>query len=268
MPQNDELSKFLGYTDSRDIKSQRDTYSAEVVDNSTDAYKRLQQGDKSAASVVLKELQPTIDKAIQNYASGDSAYKTQAYILALDAAKTYDPERGASLSTHVTNNLKRLQRLSAQRGNLTKVSENASIERQQIQRATREWIADKGTDPTVEDLASVTGLSRKRIDAVMNNKAVVPDSLIATPEGENLVQSPDSQKAIDLYTHAIYDELDNTDKKIYEWITGYGKGEKLPSKEIARRLNISPAAVSQRLNRISQKFAEGRAVVEASVYGV
>ena len=259
------LSDFLGY-ENPSVKKSKETYTAELLTGDA-LYKRVQSGDKSAKSEVLAELEPTIDKAISSYAGGDKAYKTQARILALEAVNSYDPDKGAALSTHVFNNLKRLQRISAQRGNLTKVSENTALERIQIQRAMREWQADKGTDPTTEDLASVTGLSRRRIDAVMNNKPVVPDSLIQTPEGENLVASNDNQRALDLYNSAIYDELDATDKKIYEWCTGYGKGEKLPNTEIAKRLKISPAAVSQRLSKISRQFAEGRMLVEESLYG-
>ncbi len=261
---DDNLADLLGYTDPQIKNSTK--YTVELL-TSEPAVLRLQKGDKQASAEVLKELDPTIAKAISAYAGGDQSYKTQARILALEAAKTYDPAKGASLSTHVYGNLRRLQRVAAQRGNLTKISENSALERSQIQRAIREWQADNGIEPTTEEIATVTGLSRRRIDAVMNNKPVVPDSLIQTPEGESLVASPDQQKALDLYNHAIYDELDSTDKRIYEWCTGYGKGVKLPNTEIARRLNISPAAVSQRLAKISKKFVEGRQIVEASIYG-
>ena len=261
---NSELTEMLGYSPSS--KKDQQKYTAELLTGES-AYIRAQRGDKAAKAELLKELEPTITKAVSAYAGGDPAYKTQARILALEAVNSYDPSKGAALSTHVYGNLRRLQRISAQRGNLTKIPENVSLERLQIQRAMREWVADTGEDPTTEQLATVTGLSRKRIDAVMNNKPVVPDSLIQTPEGESLVASNDSQKALDMYNHAIYDEFDATDKKIYEWCTGYGKGEKLPNTEIARRLKISPAAVSQRLSKISQKFAEGRQLVSESLYG-
>lgn len=261
---DENLTSLLGYTGT--TEQQRTKYTAELL-TAEPAITRFQKGDKQASAEVLKELEPTITKAVSAYAGGDPAYRTQARILALEAAKSYDPTKGASLSTHVYGNLRRLQRLSAQRGNLTRISENSSLERLQIQRAMREWQADHGEEPTTEELSTVTGLSRKRIDAVMNNKPVVPDSLIQTPEGESLVASPNHQRALDLYNHAIYDELDATDKRIYEWCTGYGKGTKLPNTEIAKRLNISTAAVSQRLNKISKKFIEGRQIVEASVYG-
>ena len=263
-PSNKDLTSLLGYNDT--TKQQRTQYVAELV-SAQPAYLRLKDGDKAAAADVLKELEPTIDKAVSAFAGGDQAYKTQARLLALDAAKSYDPDKGASLATYVYSNLQRLQRLSAQRGNLTRIPENAALERLQIQRAIREWSADNGIEPTTEELSTVTGLSRKRIDAVMNNKPVVADSMVVTPEGENLVPSDDRQRALDLYNHAIYDELDATDKRIYEWCTGYGKGVKLPNTEIAKRLNISPAAVSQRLNKISRQFVEGRRIVEQSVYG-
>ena len=259
-----DLETMLGVTPS--TSQQRDTYTAELLTGDP-AYKRLQRGDKAARTDVLRELEPTITRAVSAFAGGDQSYKTQARLLALDAVSSYDPSKGASLDTHVYGNLRRLQRLSAQRGNLTKVSENAALERLQIQRAIREWTADNGTDPTTEDISVATGLSRKRIDAVMNNKPVLSESMLQTPEGESLVGAPDTDRALDLYNHAIYDELDAKDRKIYEWCTGYGKGEKLPNTEIAKRLNMTPAAVSQRLNKISQKFIEGRRIVEASVYG-
>ena len=261
---NTDLINMLGYVPSS--KKDQQKYTAELL-TAEPTYKRLQGGDNTAKSAILRELEPTITKAISAYAGGDPSYKTQARLLALEAVNSYDPSKGASLSTYVYSNLRRLQRLSAQRGNLTRVSENASLERLQIQRAMREWVADHGDDPTTEDLSNITGLSRKRIDSIMNNKPVVPDSMIQTAEGESLVVADDSQRALDLYNHAIYDEFDAVDKKIYEWCTGYGKGERLPNTEIARRLKISPAAVSQRLSKISQKFAEGRKVVEASIYG-
>lgn len=260
-----DVEELLGYTKTPEDKSVS-TFVATPNNSAKASWKRLQEGDKSAASDFLREVDPTITKGVSSFAGGDQAYKTQARLLALEAAKSYDPDRGTDITTHVYNNLKRLQRTSAQRGNLTHVPEKAAMERQQIQRAMREWEADHGNEPTTEDIASVTGLSRKRIDAVMNMRPVAVESMVVTPEGENLVASQD-QRALDLYNHAIYDELDDIDKKIYEWSTGYGKGVKLSNKEMAQRLNITPAAVSQRAAKISAKFVEGRELIRRSVYG-
>lgn len=236
-----------------------------VPESSEPAWKRLQQGDRDATSAFIKEVTPTIDKCVASFAGNDPSYKTQARLLAIDAAKTYDPAKGGSIDTHVYNHLKRLQRISAQRTNLPKISENMSLDKLQVARAIREYQADHGSDPSTEDLANILGMSRKRIDAIMNNKAVVSEGVFTTEHGDSTVASK-STHALDLYNNAIYDELDNTDKKIYEWATGYGKGERLSNAEIAKRLNISPAAVSQRYAKISNKFAQDRDMIRRMFY--
>lgn len=228
------------------------------------AWERYQNGDESASAELLTELDDTINKAVSAYAGGDPQMRTQARILALEAVKTYDPSKGTQLSTYVYGQLQKLRRESAQRANLTHVSENVAIERNQIQRQIREYVAEHGEDPTTEQLADLTGLSVKRIDAVMNHKPVVPDSMATSPEGDSLAQS-ETNRALDLYDKLIYDELDDIDKRIYEWTTGYGKGEILSQVEIARRLGISPAAVSKRYKNIVAKFGAEREIIRQGI---
>ena len=228
------------------------------------AWKRIQEGDYTASSDFLKDMETTINNSVTNYAGNDQAYKTQARILALDAAKSFDPSRGADIKTHVFNNLKRLQRISAQRGNLTKVPEGAALQRLVIQRAMREYEADNGDSPTTEQLADIVGMPSKRIDAIMNYKPVVSDSAASNEEGDSMAADKVTA-ALNLYDKYIYNELDTTDKKIYEWTTGYGKGIKLSGIEIAKKLNITPAAVSKRYNNIAQKFAKDRALIQRSI---
>lgn len=227
------------------------------------SWQRIQEGDLGASSVFLQDMEKTIEKSVNNFAGNDPAYKTQARILAIDAAKTFDPTKGADIKTHVFNSLKRLQRLSAQRGNLTKVPEGVALQRLTIQRAIREYEADHGDTPTTEQIADIVGMPIKRIDAVMNYKPVVADSIAVNPEGDSMAMSK-ADSAIDIYDRYIYNELDAIDKKIYEWSTGFGKGEKLSGIEIARRLKITPAAVSKRYAGIAQKFATDRAMIKRS----
>lgn len=239
-------------------------FTVPAADTSIPTWKRLQQGDSAATSDYLTELQPTIVKAVNIYAQGDKAYSTQARIMALAAAKTYDPSKGTSISTHVMNQLRPLQRLAAQRGNLTKLSENVAQQRSAVSRAIRELTAELGDEPTTAQIADYTGFSTKRIDALMNYRPVVADSAAVNPNGDSFVaHEPD--RALTLYDTVIYNELDDTDKTIYEWSTGYGKGERLSGTEIARKLKISPAAVSKRYAKIASKFAQDRELIRRTL---
>ena len=249
-----DINELTGYT------SAEESFSIlEDIGNSVN-YDRVRRGEPSAVSAYLKELQPTMEKAVKSFAGGDTAYMTKARMIALEAVESFDESKGADIKTHVFNHLKRLQRVSAQRGNLTRMPENASLQLNVIKRAIREYEADNGIEPTTEQLADITGFSRKRIDALTNMKPVVNDSLAVSPEGDSM-GAYNREASIDIYNNMIYDELDDIDKRIYEWSTGYGKGIKLSNKEIAAKLNITPAAVSKRTAGIAAKFAEGRELV-------
>lgn len=262
MTSTEDISSYLTMGNAKKSTTE---YVSAIASSKDPAWRRVQNGDKSATADFLKSVEPVIDKGISAFASGDRSYKTKARMIALDAVASYDPDRGGSIDTHVYNHLKRLQRESARRGNLTHVPENVAIDRANISRAIREYEADHGTSPTTEDLANMLGMSRNRIDAVMNRKPVVPDSLLINEHGDSWATRDTTQHALDLYNKAIYDELDDIDKKIYEWSTGYGKGERLSSKEMAARLKISPAAVSQRYAKISNKFAQDRDMILRSL---
>lgn len=228
------------------------------------SWQRYQMGDKTAASPFLSEMDNTLNQAINQYAGGDQAFKTQARILALQAAESYDPNAGASINTHVYNNLRRLQRISAQRGNLTHVPEVAATQRAAVARARRDYEIDHGEEPTVEELATMTGISRKRINDLANYQPIAPDSLTVSPEGDSLVASRE-QHALDLYDTYTYDSLDRTDKKIYEWSTGYGGAPKLSQAEMASRLGISPVAVHKRAKNIAVKYNTNREIVRRAI---
>jgi DNA-directed RNA polymerase specialized sigma subunit len=228
------------------------------------AWQRYQMGDKKAASQFLMDVDKTISQAINSYASGDLAYKTQARILALQAVESFDPNKGANINTHVFNALKRLQRIAAQRGNLTHVPEVAATQRAAVMRARKDYEIDNGVEPTVEELATMTGISRKRINDLANYMPVAPDSLTVSPEGDSLVASRE-QHALDLYDAYTYDELDRIDKKIYEWSTGYGGAKKISQVEMANKLGITPAAVNKRYKNISLKYNRDREIVRRAI---
>ena len=256
MQANQETDRFKGVEEilSRDLPKNTDV----------PYWKRYQEGDRSVVLPFLTEMDKTMNQAINQYAGGDMSYKTQARLLALQAAQSYDPTAGANIRTHVYNNLKKLQRISAQRGNLTRIPEQASSQRNAVMKARRDYEIDHGEEPTVEELASMTGISRKRIDDLARYKPITPDSLAVSPEGDSLAPSRE-QHAVDLYDAYTYDGLDRIDKKIYEWSTGYGGSPVISQQEMAKKLNITPAAVSKRAKNIAVKFNTDRDIVRRAV---
>jgi hypothetical protein len=67
------------------------------------------------------------------------------------------------------------------------------------------------------------------------------------------VEGPDRSM---LRAQFLYHDLDPHDQVILEYGLGLNGSPKLPAAQIARRLRISPGAVSQRASRIQQQLDE------------
>ena len=59
---------------------------------------------------VLKKLQPTINTGLKTYGGNDPSLESRATLLAAKAVKTYKPDKGTQLRTHVMTQLQPLIR--------------------------------------------------------------------------------------------------------------------------------------------------------------
>lgn len=247
----------------------RNTQTAELKNEGTyvvplDVITRYQQGDISETSNIIKSLTPTINSAIKSFAQGNTEYNTKAKVLALEAVKTYDPSK-SKLETHVYNNLKRLQRISADRGNIIHIPEQTALEKRQLDKLIRDYSIDNGVEPSYQWLSDQTGMPIKKISRLMNVKGQTSTSMATGESGDSLEAVP--RTAIQLYEDTLYQELDEKDKKIYEWLTGYNGSPILDRATVASRLKMSTPALSQRIAKIDQFFAKNGKRIEEVIYG-
>lgn len=212
-------------------------------------------------SEVLRRMQPTITAAINSYAPGSGdRWAVKSAKLTLDALRTYDPTYGTEPSTYVFNNLKRLNRLAGQSSNIVNQSESRALERKLLQEAAARFEDDKGREPSIAELADITGLSTKKIDMLLDdNMTVVPESATLTDTMHDTVTSHDVDDN-DCFEY-VYASVGPIDQKIMEWTSGKHGKPALSNNEIAARLRISPAAVSQRRNKILQLMSDVRGLI-------
>ena len=101
----------------------------------------------------------------------------------------------------------------------------------------------------------------KRIDSVLGNQTkVVSES--STLMQDSLKDTRGSSGLTDTdYLEYVYASSGPIEQKIIEWSSGLHGKQRLSNNEIARRLGISPAAVSQRRNKIDRLMSEVREVL-------
>ncbi len=218
-------------------------------------------------SALLTKADPIINKAVSSYAGGNAFMRPHARKLAITAFKNYDPTKGTKLSSHIMTQMQPLQRAVREQTQLIKVPERVSIELYHVRQAKQQLQDHLGRAPSDREVADHTGLSHKRLLHLEKyGRSDVSESSLTAPseDGEMETFYPGVNKADPqkVWMEYVHHDLGPVDQQILEWRTGlYGK-EQLSNQEIARRLKISPSAVTQRAAKIKNMVAQGVQMVE------
>lgn len=209
---------------------------------------------------MLKAVQPVIDSAVKSYGGGSQSplLASRARRIVLDSLPTYDSTKGP-LKVHLDNQLRGLRRVSAQQNQIINIPEQVQLDQHHVYEAEnrlRDW---HGRDPTDEELSDETGLSGKRLAYIRKAGGGMPEGALesVSAEGEDGISPAVVASDDDAWNSFVYGSLPAQDRLVMEWSLGLNGKRKLPSVEIARKLGVTPAAVSQRKARI-QKMLDQR----------
>lgn len=218
-----------------------------------DFWKKAPTQDNAAR--LVEAASPVLDRAMTTYAGqGNPILKARAKSLAMKAFKTYDPRKGTKLRTHLMIQLQPLRRAAVHSTQLLHAPERMVYDRQAIDQATKDFSRTYQREPSDAELADKTGLSAQRIRRV--RQRMLP---VATTGqfGEEVDVPVSAIKPSDIWLEYVYHELQPADKNILDWRLGRHGRERLSNNDIAKRLGLSPAAVSQRTARIIARLQEG-----------
>lgn len=211
-----------------------------------------------ANTALLKTIQPVIDTAVMSYAGNNAnpTLRSRAKIMALKALETYDPSRG-NVRTHLLSQMQSLRRAAAQSQNIIAVPEQVGLDYGALTDAEAELQDELSRDPTDEELADRTGLSIRRIQKIRAfHQPISEGTTQQVPEdgqpGDVASSIPGVTTAEDAWFNFVYDDLTPTDKLVADMLLGRHGRRRASTQEIARRLNITPGAVSQRAAKIQQ----------------
>lgn len=214
--------------------------------------------DAQATQRFMQAANPVINSAITSYAPNSSpAVRSQAKILVRRAANSYDPKKGVKFSTYLHTQLQPLRR-EALSYNTVYMPERVRMDLSALNAKNNEFVDANGYEPSDTDLADYTGLSTKRINHLRkyDRQQVSEQSLQAA--GDDDPRHMPNVETISLWEDYVYDGLGDIDKRIYDLKTGkHGTQRGLSVNEIAKKLKLSPSAVSQRTKRVADLLAEG-----------
>lgn len=208
---------------------------------------------KENLSMVVGALRPTINYALMSVNSkNDPVLNAEARVLAADAVKSFDPQYGVGIKTHVTNSLKKLSRVARKHRSPVNLPERHQIDSYTLDKARKEFEENIGRDPTMIELADKTGLPIKRIQKLNARQFnIIADDTLDGDEGFS--ESADyTTDALDY----VYHDSDYLDQKILEYKMGYNGTDTLDALQIAEKLKVHPSQVSRRSAKLLIKVNE------------
>lgn len=180
-----------------------------------------------------------------------SVVLAEAYKLARKAARSYNPSSGFKFSTHLTNQLKKLSRISTQFGATIRLPENKQFKLQRLNHVELVLKEELDREPSVSELADATGMSIKEINYLKQHRTsdVNISNMAYTPTFIN--------NGNDEWMHFVYHDLEPIDKVIFEYKVGFAGKPQLTNEQIAGKLKLSASTVNNRSKMIAEKIAEG-----------
>ena len=206
---------------------------------------------------IVAALDPVLHSEVQRFQGPKPLLHSKARALAVKAVRSYDPASGAQLRSWVTTNLQPLSRYG-QRLRAVHAPEVAIRQSAHVNRVRQELSDEYGRDPSDTELADAVGISRKRLKSLRTLvRPQVAEGTIATPEDEDStagVPAVIMPHRMSVVEDMVYEALSPRDRSIFDWKTGrHGRGM-LANQDIATRLGVTPALISQRSQAIADQI--------------
>lgn len=207
------------------------------------------------ATALLTSIHPILTEAVRSYAGsevGSATTMANAKSLALQAVGRYDPSR-AKLRTHLLSHLRGLRRQTSRASGGVYYPEATRIDAQRLDAALPDLRDDLGREPSTAELADHLGIDMKRIEKARGVSGVLTGSQMADTGFAAKKVDP---AAWDTWLKIVHVDSNPIDQVILEHSFGLFGKPILSGGEIAKKLRLSPGAISQRRARLQSSIDE------------
>lgn len=172
-----------------------------------------------------------------------SALEAEAALQARQAFETYNPRRGAALSTHVGNRLQKVNRFVYDHQSVGRVPEGQVLRAAQYRAAQDRLLEQKGRDATTEELAKTLGWSHGMV--ARTRRGLEGEVAMSThPIFEELNPEVANRFDTQVVLKYVYTDLTPQERLVFEHTFGYGGRRPLATnRDIAQKTRFSESKV-------------------------
>lgn len=239
-------------------QSNQNTQTSQNLKNLSDQelatkYKNTQ--DKQYFNEMMRRSQSAITSGLRSWGGNNPSLLVRAKIIAADAIKRYDPEKAqkTTLKTWVSNYMPKLSRYRDARTVTLHVPESVKRDAQYLSKLKDQHIEQYGQIPSAGWLKDRAGMSKKRFEKAYASFSESGEQRTFLGEAFGINSDDDAYKS---WVDAVYSDLDEPDRKIFEGVSGYLGSPKKQKQQIAKELGMSNAAITNRLKNIQKQLEE------------
>lgn len=202
---------------------------------------------------LLDSFKPLVAQKVREWAPPmipKSAFEGELHKHLIHAFESYNPNRGASLSTHVHHRIQKAKRYMNQYQNMAYIPEGKTRYIGAIQKAQNQLTQDFGRQPTHEEIADHIGMPVKKVrDITESMRKDIPGSTWETDANPQMLNR--EREVLDLLKYNLTEE----ELQVFDHVFGLNGHEKIDAtKDIAKKLGKSDSQVSRLKTSILNKY--------------
>lgn len=208
--------------------------------------------DPQKLGQLLSYVQPTIQHRVGQFASAPVAnvnIEAQAKKEAVYAMQNFNPTKGASLRTHVSNRMQKVFRYVSQRQNIGRIPEHRVTKISLFKTAKDELFQKHGRESTTIELADYLRWPPQEVARMeAEQRKDLGHSL--SFQDQAFVDFSRNMETINF----AYFSMTPQEQLVYDYSVGAHGKQRIKASEIARKLGVSPSQVSKIKRKISEKI--------------
>lgn len=243
----------------QDFLSLKTKEAADRAKEDLSLWQQWHQGGRTADLLqpLLQRYEPLLARRVREWkapAVAPAAFKVELQKHFINAAQSFDPDRGVAFNTHVQNRLQKAKRFNAKYQNVGYIPEGQATHIGPLQSAQNELYEQFGREPTHAELGQYLGMPEHKVTSLMSalRKDVPSSSFETDPAAFGTSREAD---VIRLIQRAPTDYLTADEAAVFGHIYGPGGAPKADASttSLAQRLGMSQPKVSRLKTSISNK---------------
>jgi len=224
----------------------------QVQERELDLWREWRAGNPKALPDLFKSFRPVENawfSKVTAHNLPESAVRGEIKRLMYNSFKTYNPNRKVKLSTYINSQMPKMYRYVMERQNIGRIPEHRALRISSFKVAQQELQESLKRDPNAVELADSLNWDLKEVERMIKD---LRKDILLSAEFEDFSFHDTSRKQHVL--NLVYYELNPREKKVFEWITGFGGKRRKSTKEIAKELSVTIPTVGNIKKRIAVKI--------------